>query len=197
MGWHYNLFFKCKILPEYADFIKNRYMYECNKTCEKISEVDLYFEPDEPTSNESPHQTHLSKDYKDLLDIWHALKLSNCFHEYNFDASTNVFMCEISKRVTSYEGRLDSAYETFLADIIVPITSEIIECYIESDDYSCWKNNYTDMQLRGKHFDLKSVVKSVEHVWENGVITSSVVTYKRSIKAIQEIDLSRSFGQKN
>jgi hypothetical protein len=197
MDRRYTLFFKCKILPEYADFIKNGYMYECNKTCEKISEVDLYFEPDAPTTNESPHQTNLSKAYKDLLDIWHALKLSNCFHEYNLDASTNVFTCEISKRVTIHEGHLDRAYDTFLADIIVPITYEIMECYIESDDYCCWKNTYTDMQLRGKHFDLKSVVKSVKHVWENGEITLSVVTYKRSIKAIQEIDLNRSFGQKN
>ena len=85
---------------------------------------------------------------------------------------------------------------TILQDMFVPTTSEIISCRITSDDYGDERHIYTDSQLRGIPFSLTNMVKSIHHKWEDGMIIETTVTYKRSIKKTQELDLDRCYGFK-
>lgn len=182
MGWHYILFFRCKVLPEFIDFIKNKYIWN---DCDECSYNDY-------DCTHIPTFEGLSKSYQDLVDIWYDLKISNHYYEYDIDEN-NIFTCKISKKVGSHEGELWSDFEHFLKDIIVPISEEIMECKIESDDYGDRVQIYTDMELRGQSFNLKNMIKLVEHIWEDGEIVGTKLIYKRSVKSNKEVDLNRLY----
>jgi hypothetical protein len=220
MGWHYILTFTCKLLPEYKDFIEKEYLrrlFDENLDVEyRYTPIRKYYSFDEfdeaieerkmiadwEQENEKEDQEReaeyntLSKFYKDLIDIWNRLCIGTHFYEY--DLKDNIFTCKISKKVNKHSGDLREDYETFLEDIIVPITSEITSCDIESDDYGDMRWYYTDSQLRNIHFNLKDKIKDVIHTYDDdGGITETRIIYKHTIKPIQLIDLNRSFGKKD
>ncbi len=138
----------------------------------------------------------LPKNYKDLIDIWRGLNIDGHFYEYEYEAEQREFHCEISKRVTTHHGDLREAYEGFLRDIIVPISSRITSCTIASDDYGDVRWVYTDTQLRGGPFRLQDKIKCIEHVFseDGGEIIETRVIYKRSIDVLQRLDLDREYG---
>ncbi len=41
---------------------------------------------------------------------------------------------------------------------------------------------------------LTDMVKSIKHKWEDRMIVETTITYKRSIKKSQELDLNRCYG---
>lgn len=184
MGWHYILNFTCKILPEYTDFIEKKYML-------LFSDTSPLYDSDNEDENTQIYK-HLNKNNQDLIDIWVNLDIAQIY-DYSFE--NGIFHCQISKKVNTHHGDLKQTYERFLKDIIVPISSEIIRCYIESDDYILFRHNYTDTQLRGKSFNLHDMIKFVEHTYndDNTEIYESRIVYKRSIKAIQFLDLDRAY----
>jgi hypothetical protein len=186
MGWHYTLHLTCKILPEYKEFISKEYLR-------------LFYEPDlvefgSPPKDKSNTKLYmeLSKDYRDLIDSWIMLDIAN-FYEYTFE--NNIFHCQISKKVTRHSSELIKDYELFLRDIIVPISSEIITCTIESDDFGCHSRVYTDTELRGKNFILNDMIKTIEHTFneDRTEIYETRIVYKRAIKELQFLDLDRAF----
>lgn len=184
MGWHYTLDFTCKILPEYTDFIEKKYM------CLFSDSSSLYDSDNEDEHTEIYNQ--LNKDKRDLIDIWVNLDIAQIY-EYSFE--NGIFHCQISKKVTTHYEDLKQTYERFLKDILVPITSEITSCKIESDDYGYFVYHYTDTELRGKSFNLRDMIKTVEHTYneDETEILETRIIYKRSIKAIQFLDLDRAY----
>jgi hypothetical protein len=201
MGWHYTLELECKVLPEFYEFFKNRYLFEISEYediytydyCDKCIEKDNT-EYNCECKFTKPEYKQLPKLYLDLIDIWIKFDLGHNFYNYDFNEETGIFKCKNSKKVTTHNGYLKDDYMTILQDIFVPITSEIICCRITSDDYGDERNIYTDSQLRGIPFSLTSMVKSIHHKWEDGMIVETTVTYKRSIKKSQELDLDRCYG---
>lgn len=175
MGWHYILRFQCKVLPEFIPFIENRYFNSQYDSDNDIhyrdtpcySNYDISDSDDEYTKRYKAHLQKrkkekveeskkrekeyelLSKSYRDLVDIWVKLNIGCHFYEYTL--KDEIFTCKISKKVTWHSGDLREEYLEFLHDIIVPISSEILSCEIESDDYGDMKWHYTDYELRIYH----------------------------------------------
>ena len=216
MGWHYILTFHCKILPEFIPFIEKEYLrtlYDTDRdihyrvkpyrrydsdderSIEEKKLIELIKkETEEQTEQREKEYNLLSKSYKDLIDIWTNLDIGLHFYEYKLKGSE--FYCQISKKVNWHSGDLKDDYLLFLKDIIVPISSEIIECNIESDDYGDMKWDYTDSQLRNIRFNLQDKIKSIEHIYneDKSEIYETRVIYKHSIKKINFIDLNREYG---
>ena len=182
MGWHYILHLRCILLPEYVDFMKAR----------RLS----YFSEDHSDEGKQTEQERdynlLEKRFQDLVDIWRTLDIDS-FYEYS--VKDTMFSCEISHKVNTYHGDLQKAYETFLKGVMVPMTSEILECEIESDDYGDARYVYSDAQLRNVMFSLQDVVKYVEHTYneDRSEILESRVVYKRSIPRRLFLDLDRAY----
>jgi hypothetical protein len=194
MGWHYILKVKCTLLPEFIPFIQNEYL-------RNFVEYDPYYSSEYERDNILEKQRanvvvyeSFPKSYKDLIDVWNKLHLSNRFYDY--ELTGNVFYCHLSKKVSWHDGDLRRDYETFLKDIIVPISSEIHICTIESDDNGDCIYDYTDAQLRGVHFHLPNKIKYVEHVYneDKTEILETRVVYKHNIRKIQFLDLDRAYG---
>jgi hypothetical protein len=218
MGWHYILTFKCTILPEFIPFIANNYLdtlYDEDRDFHYKVQPYRHYDSDDERSIEEKERIALiekereeqreqrekdyellPKSYKDLIDIWTSLDIGNHFYEYSLNSSE--FNCEISKKVNSHSGDLHEDYLTFLNDIIVPITSEIMECQIHSDDYGDLTWYYSDSELRNVRFCLEDKIKNIEHTYneDKTEILETRVIYKHSIKKKQFLDLNRSYGLK-
>lgn len=214
MGWHYILTFRCCILPEFIHFIEKEYLRTLYDTDRDIHYRDTpfysYYDSDdedkkkrinefrkmkeEKEENREKEYNLLSKSYKDLIDIWTNLDIGCHFYEYELKGSE--FFCKISKKVNWHSGDLKDDYLTFLKDIIIPITSEITDCNIESDDYGDMEWDYTDSELRNIRFNLQDKIKSIEHIYseDKSEIYETRVIYKHSIKKINFIDLNREYG---
>lgn len=194
MGWHYFLTVKCKILPEYLQFIKLNYL---DKFYLDNSDEESDYTPKEYSTSILQKFNQLSKSYKDLIDIWNGLQIGLCCHTY--ELKNNEFFLLIEKKVTRHRGDLKEDYLTFVRDILVPISSEILECSISSDDFGCFKYEYTDAELRNIPFRLANRVKSIEHKYSddgNEIIETRVI-YKQSIKKKHVLDLDREYGVRN
>lgn len=214
MGWHYILTFHCKILPEFIPFIEKEYLrtlydtdrdihyrsghfyrdYESDNEERKKRIDKLIKMKEEEEENREKEYNLLSKSYRDLIDIWTNLDIGLHFYEYELKGSD--FFCKISKKVNWHSGDLKDDYLSFLKDIIVPISSEITDCNIESDDYGDMEWDYTDSQLRNIRFNLQDKIKSIEHIYseDKSEIYETRVVYKHSIKQINFIDLNREYG---
>lgn len=213
MGWHYILTFKCKVLPEFIPFIDKRYFnsqfdeendthyiyrpewmnsYDLTEEEEKLKEEYIQ-EKEEQRKLREEEYNNLPKSYRDLIDIWINLGIGSHFYEYELNG--DVFFCRISKKVNWHSGFLRDDYEKFLKDIIVHITSEIIECNIESDDYGDTIWHYSDSELRNISFRLQDKIKNVEHIYNEDMseILETRVIYKHSIKKKDFIDLNRQY----
>jgi hypothetical protein len=216
MGWHYILTFKCKVLPEFIPFIEKKYLntqfdeendpdyicrpqwihsYELDEEQKKLKE-EYEREKKEETKKREEEYKLLPKSYRDLIDIWNNLAIGSHFYEYELE--DDIFFCKISKKVNWHSGFLKDDYEAFLGDIIIPITSEIIECEIESDDYGDTIWQYSDSELRNISFRLQDKIKSIEHTYNEDMseILETRVIYKHSIKRKQFLDLQRAYGLK-
>ena len=178
MGWYFELNLKCTILPEFVEFIKQRYLFDMDYAYKHKYKI-IY--------------DGLSKSFKDLIDIWINLDISS-FYEYVFDESSSLFTCQIRKKVTSHTGDLWKEYKLFLKEIIVPISSFIHECNIESDDWDCRSEVYTDMELRGQRFILNDMVKSIEMYT---LPTDSLLSMnvRKSVKGNIQIDAQIQRGE--
>lgn len=140
-----------------------------------------------------PAYAELSKAYRDLVDIWISLDIGRHFSEYWMKEDATLRL-EITKKVTRHDGDLWQDMLAFVKGIMVPVTTEITYCKLSSDDYGDVTREYTDLELRGGRLDLHSLVRSVEHVWEEGAIAETRVRYKRGIPANQQRDLDRLYG---
>jgi hypothetical protein len=194
MGWHYILQFKCKVLPEFREFVEKQYL------C-KFSEV-IVDEWDRKTSKSEREELErefeaLPKSTQDVLNAWNCLNIGRRFYEYEF--VDNVFSAQISKRVRDHSSSsaLQEDYLTFMKDVIVPISSEITWCTIESDDVWLFTQHYTDSELRNIGFNLKDKIKCIEHTYneDGSEIYETRVVYKHSIKKLQFMDLQRAYSQ--
>jgi hypothetical protein len=211
MGPYYTLEVKCKVLPEFSEFIRKKYLqtlilseddtfdssicrYDVSYT-ERLA-LSIKWKAEIKVKKDAIKKQYegLPKSYRDLIDIWWGLGIGENFYEYLIK-NDGIFTCKIAKRVTNHEGDLRKAYETFLRDIIVPISSEIIDCVMECDLFGDSKTVYTDMQLRYVPFRLGEKIKYVEHTYneDGSEILESRVVYKHSIKKSQETDLNRAY----
>jgi hypothetical protein len=202
MGWHHFLTVRCKVLPEFLEFVKLNYLdkFYINDSDDEGSD---YTTEEDTTKGYSPRKSkyemlkELPKSYRDLIDIWNTLQIGLCCHTY--DLNNDEFFLLIEKKVTRHRGDLKEDFLTFVRDVIVPISSEILECSISSDDFGCFKYEYTDSELRNIPFRLVNKVKSVEHKYSddgNEIIETRVI-YKHSIKKKDVLDLDREYGVRN
>lgn len=178
MSWNYLLRLKCILLPEYIDFMKdNRLSYFYETTVDE---------------QESEYQA-LPKRLQDLVDIFKPLHIH---HFINYSVEGNLLSFTLSNDQDTPSYQVIESYETFLHDIIVPITSEILECVIEPDDYRYTTFHYSDAQLRHIPFSLQANIKQVEHHYSedgNEILWSRIV-YKRSIPRRLFLDLHRAYS---
>lgn len=217
----YTLYFHCKILPEYVDFIQKEYLKlydnynieDLEKEKEKEEEYEEEYDEEgdgqeEDTKIKKKEERErqekvkreynaLPKSYRDLIDICNNLRVPGYISIYSFDPTTRKFLCSSYKNQHYYDGDLRTAYRSFLQDVIVPITSEISSCEIRCEDFYKMTDVYTDTELRGVPFDLKSKIKRIEHIYDESgsEIIETRVIYKHSIKRLQRIDLDRVYGR--
>ena len=225
MGWHYTLTLHCIITPEFVPFIEKDCLRRLGGDVSMARRVGYDLRSDSESEEKEEWLTdeqkewrermriwrgeiaaekeaaakeyeELPKKYKDLVDIWRNLDIDGSFYNYTFNKDSREFSCKISKKVGDYNGDLREAYEEFLRDIIVPITSRITSCVIASDDFGNAHRVYTDTQLRNVRFSLQDKIKCIEHVFsaDGNEIVETRVIYKRSIDVIQRIDLDREYG---
>ncbi len=189
MGWHCDLELTCVLRPEFIEFFQGEYLRKGH------SYLDMGHD-NLPSCIESVNNAFqeeyasLPKAYRDAIDIWLSLQIGSYFYKY--DLSGARFEFRISKKCTRHEGNLWDDYETFVKEVIVPASSEILFCKISEDDYGNRRQEYTDLELRGGRLILRDIVRSVEHVWEEGAIAETRVVYRRGIPANQQKDLERA-----
>lgn len=175
MGWHFILDFSCRLLPEYVEFVKENYF-----------EVEPY----------SDKYDSLPRPYREFIDIWSCLDLDGYLQNATLNEEKGgaiIYSSSMCKKVTSHLGDLWEDYEIFMKQIIVPMSSVVLSCTIESDDYGDRTVAYTDGQLRGWKFNVGELIKKVEHEWEDGRVVASRVVYKRSVPPEHVADLARFY----
>lgn len=135
----------------------------------------------------------MPKLYRDLIETWIRLNIYGHFYEYELKPD-NTFTCHIEKKVINHTGDLWEDLLSFVKELLVPISSEIISCEISSDDFGDRRQTYTDLELRGGRLDLRSIIKSVKHINDSdGNISETRIIYKRSIPEQQQLDLDRCY----
>jgi hypothetical protein len=189
MGWYIFLRLKCRIRPEYLEFVEKKYFETFGKPHEIYDD-----ELDDDNDANKLYKT-LPKHYKNIIDIWTKLDLNNWMSQTQNE--DGLYSYHIEKKVTRHKDGyydLKTDIETFLKDIIVQMTSEIYECSI-SDDYSTNALIYTDAELRNVPFDIKNKVKYIQHVYneDRSEILETRVVYKHGVPKIQFVDLERAF----
>jgi len=202
MGWHYILRFRCKIKPEYIEFVRGEYLRDL---CDPRDDP-LYLPDGGDTrrravkaaqSGEAERFTTyegLSRDWRGLIDCWHSTGIGAHFYEYDL-TDDGVFTCKISKKVIWHHGDMRDAYLLFLRDVVVHISSMILSCEIESDDFGDTHWHYTDNELRNVPFRLQDAVKTAEHTYseDGSEILETRVVYKHAVPAHQHRDLARMY----
>jgi hypothetical protein len=147
MGYHIILYCKCRVKPEFIDFIKSDYFcdeYDNDDEYEDINDYkcDIYSDDDTPDK-----YNNIPIVYKDLFASWRETRIGR--HFYKFDLSDNIFTFRIEKKPHRHNGdHLQDDYMRLMVNIIAPITEEILKCIIEHDDFGCEKYEYTDRYIR-------------------------------------------------
>jgi hypothetical protein len=203
MTWTYRLHVRCLLLPAYHDFI-DRQLFHLFSGANCYHRAYREYEKEEVRKERLEEQDRvyqtLSKSHKDLIDLWKGLRIGDHFVKYEREG--NLFSCQILKRMQCHPGTLHEDYELFVKDILVPITSEILECRIVSDDdeegseeqmQNAWV--FTDLELRGGCFILKDYIKEIEHTYneDRTEILETRVVYKRSIPQRLFLDLDGAY----
>ena len=185
MDWHCTLTFKCRLLPEFIDFIQNEYL-------ETLFDAN-YLEESEKKEAMDKEYNCLPATYKVLIDIWRELNIGINFYAYNL--KDNEFFCQISKKIICHKGDLHDDYEKFMKEIIVFISSEILFCRIQTDDFGNIIWDYSDDELRNRPLRLRDKVKIIKHIYseDNNAIIETRIVYKQLIKKEKESELNRIF----
>jgi hypothetical protein len=198
MGWYHDLEVRCTVHPDFLDFYRNKYIMTIEQLNQdyEAHDKDCKIECEDTNCKylEDPVIRDLPKSYKDLIRCWVDLDIGHHFQEFDLSGAIGTTLSlHLSKKVTRHEGDLWSDYETFLHDVIVPTTTEITYCKISEDDYGNRTQLYTDLELRGCKLNLQQLIRSVHHVWQDGVIAETRVVYKRGIPGNQQLDLERLY----
>lgn len=222
MGWHYILRFSCKLKPEYIEFVRHEYLRDlCDERDDPLYLPDGGDDGTAPWSGIASSRRGtvrqraieaaaageaeraaiyegLSRDWRGLIDYWHATGIGAHFYEYDL-TDDGVFTCEISKKVIWHRGDLKEAYLVFLRDVVVRISAVVLTCEIESDDFGDQRWHYTDSDLRNQPFCLQDKIRSIEHTYsEDGQeILESRVVYKHAVQAHEHRDLERAYWGNN
>lgn len=140
MGYHIILHCTAIIKPEYIDCIK----------MENFEYDEYYYGYDSDDSEEEEFEG-IPEQWIEFYKIWRELCLRNCFYQFKLEGDRFTF--EISEKPYRYVCRstrddLSSAYMIVMGSIIAPISSEILRCEIEHDDYGIGSYCYTDAEVR-------------------------------------------------
>jgi hypothetical protein len=163
---------RCRLLPAYLSFMKENMLVQLRGGGEEVMEL----------------RDKLPKHLQDIMNLWISLGLDNSFREYVIDGE-ELYMELVDKDAWTHDTMM-----VFVKDILVPITSEIIECRTIHDIYDS-VSHYSDSELRNISFCLRDQVKSVEHVYseDGSEIYETRVVYKRSIPRRLFLDLDRAY----
>ena len=133
MGYHILLHCTAIIKPEYIDYIKLEY-FNCYDD-EGIPEA-----------------------YKEYFLIWQDIDMysdGGGFYQFNMEGDRFTFtLCKRPYffRIRNKSITLERDYKRLMRDIIAPISSEILHCEIEHDDFGDDRYTYTDEEVR-RYFD--------------------------------------------
>ena len=138
MGYHIILHCTAIIKPEYLDCIKMEYF-----------DYDGY-------DREEEEYEGLPEQWIEFDKIWRTLRMMEGPYGggfYEFTLEGDQFTFELSTRPFRYYGRRDcrtltDAYRILMRDIIAPMSSEILRCVFEHDDYDIESEIYTDEEIR-------------------------------------------------
>lgn len=134
MGYHIILELECILKDE---FIKNFHL---------LKDYFYNLEEDKDENNIIEIYNNIPENLKIYADIWKSL---NIFHRFYWcDLKKNILKIKISKKPYTHEGLLEEDYITFIKNIIVPISSLIINCEISHDDHDFKSTFLTDDELR-------------------------------------------------
>jgi hypothetical protein len=133
MGYYIILEVDCILRQEYFDNFDLFYKVVMNN--ESISDEDLEKFPD-----------NIRNDIIKYNDIWVSLDIKNIY-EFKL-VENNILKIRLETKPYKHDGDLKYDYIYFVQNIIVPITSYIIECDISQDDYGLETSFYTDEELR-------------------------------------------------
>jgi hypothetical protein len=140
MGYHIILHCTAIIKPEYIDCIKRENF-----------EYDEYYHRYDSDDSEEEEFEGIPEQWIEFYKIWRELCLKYSFYEFKLEGDRFTF--EISEKFNCYVCRstgddLRVAYRRLMRDIIAPISSEILRCEIEHDDYGIGSYYYTDAEVR-------------------------------------------------
>lgn len=145
MGYHILLHCTAIIEPEYIDFLKPEYLYYHD-----IREYD--------------YETNIPEPYHDLFLVWRDVQWNGSYGPYGshgvyqWKMEGDQLTFELCKRPYFYKiGQkwitLENDYRRLMRDFIAPISSEILRCEIEHDDFGLGSTTYTDEEVREFHVD--------------------------------------------
>jgi hypothetical protein len=164
---------RCRLLPAYVSFMKDNMLAQLSEGGEEAMEL----------------RDKLPKFLQDIMNLWVSLGLDNSFREYVIDGE-ELYMELFDKKAWS-----DNTMMAFVKEILVPMTSEILECRTIDDLYDRVRH-YSDSELRNVSFCLEDQVRSLKHVYseDGSEIYETHVVYKRSIPRRLFLDLDRAYG---
>ena len=152
MGYHTILCCTTIIKPEYLDCIKKEYfIYK-----EYVNIYDnKYEDEDEDEEKDTDEDERPPEKWLKFYKIWRDLCIWGYDGNggfYKFKLEGDRFTFELSAKTLQYDGprcyTLLEAYKLLMHDIIAPMSSEILRCYIEQDYYGLSFYNYTDEEIR-------------------------------------------------
>lgn len=89
--------------------------------------------------------------YRDFYRIWHDLSICDDIGFYQFEVEGDQLTLKLSIRpfrTRHSTFTIERDYKRFMRDMIAPISSEIVRCIIEHDDYDIGPYVYTDEEVR-------------------------------------------------
>jgi putative methionine-R-sulfoxide reductase with GAF domain len=93
-------------------------------------------------------------EFRELFERWVEIGIvdteSHSFCE--FEVIDETFHMTLYKKPHRHMGHLERDYRRFLKEIVVPISSVILYCEIEHDDYGDARYEYTDEEIRSPSF---------------------------------------------
>jgi hypothetical protein len=138
MGYHILLHVKAHILPQYLSFVTREFFFRM---------------PNSYRDYESLYEG-IPAEFRELFERWVHLGImdENSHTFYEFDVNDDVVSTTLCKKPYRHMGHLESDYRRFLKEIVVPISSVILYCEIEHDDYGDARYEYTDEEIRSPSF---------------------------------------------
>lgn len=146
MGYHILLHCTAIIKPEFVDHIKRDYFWY------GLGRDD--YDYDEDPDHKIPEVI------REYYSIWRRLDIHSdgCAGFQEFKMEGDRFIFTLCKRPYSFRYgnkwiTLVEDYKRFMFNIIAPLSSEILYCAIEHDDYGDDTETYTDEEVR-RYFDI-------------------------------------------